>query len=132
MKRRSILIRAANWQSFFLYQFRCSWNRNLGYNFQTLFARKRVLAHPYFFMKINHFDIVFDMTWEEWRLFQSLRSGFSKGFVFSQDQVSGLGPGFRTMSIVLFVFCLFHNADQITEPKQLNRSKATSPFFRRG
>ena len=31
--------------------------------------------------------------------------------------------------IVLFVLCLFHNADQISESKQLNRSKATSHFF---
>ena len=32
----------------FLYQFRHFQNRNLGCNFQTLFARKRGLAHPYF------------------------------------------------------------------------------------
>ena len=33
----------------FLYQFRRFQNRNLGCNFQTLFARKRGLATPYFF-----------------------------------------------------------------------------------
>ena len=32
----------------FLYQFRCFQNRNLGCNCQTLFARKRGLANPYF------------------------------------------------------------------------------------
>ena len=32
----------------FLFQFRRFQNRNLGFNFQTLFARKRGLAHPYF------------------------------------------------------------------------------------
>ena len=32
----------------FLYQFHCFQNRNLGCNFQKLFARKRGLAHPYF------------------------------------------------------------------------------------
>ena len=34
------------------------------------------------------------------------------------------------MPIVLFVLCLFHKADQISESKYLNRSKANSHFFR--
>ena len=42
-----------------LYQSRRFQNRNLGCNFQTLFSRKRGLENPTFYMKINHFDIVF-------------------------------------------------------------------------
>ena len=33
------------------------------------------------------------------------------------------------MPIVLFVLCLFHKANEISESKQLNRSKATSHFL---
>ena len=48
MQKRSMLTRAANWQLSFLYQIRRFQNRNLGCNFQTLLARKRGLAHPFF------------------------------------------------------------------------------------
>ena len=43
---------------FFFYQFRCFQKRNLGCNFQTLFARKRGLAHPNFLYEnelLRHF-----------------------------------------------------------------------------
>ena len=33
------------------------------------------------------------------------------------------------MLIVSFVLCLYYKANQISESKQLNRSKATSHFF---
>ena len=46
-----MLIKAANWQLSFLYQIRCFQNRNLGYNFQTLLARKRGFAHLLFLCK---------------------------------------------------------------------------------
>ena len=48
MQKRSMLISAGNWQSSFLYQCRCFQSRSLGCNFQTLFARKRGVAHPVF------------------------------------------------------------------------------------
>ena len=48
MQKRSMLISAGNWQSPFLYQFRCFQSRSLGCNFQMLFARKRGIAHPSF------------------------------------------------------------------------------------
>ena len=43
----------------FIIPFRCFQNRNFGCNFQTLFAGKRGLAHPYF---LYENDIVFHMT----------------------------------------------------------------------
>ena len=49
----------------FLIPFRCFQNRNLGCNFQTLFARKRGLSHPYFLYEnesLRHCHIVFHMT----------------------------------------------------------------------
>ena len=48
MQKRSMLTRAANWQLSFLYQIRRFQNRYLGCNFQTLLARKRGLADPFF------------------------------------------------------------------------------------
>ena len=42
-----MLISVTNWQLSFLYQLRRFQNRNFWYTFQTLFARKWVLAHPY-------------------------------------------------------------------------------------
>ena len=48
MEKRFILIRAANWQLSFLYQFHRFQNVNLWYFFQTFFARKRGLGHSYF------------------------------------------------------------------------------------
>ena len=66
----------------FLNQFRSFQNRNLGCNFQTLLHENEALHTPTFYMEINHLDIVFHITWEEWQRFYSLRSGFSKGFVF--------------------------------------------------
>ena len=50
MSKRSMQIGDANWQSSFLYQFRCFQNRNLGSNFQTLFARKRPLLFTWKWM----------------------------------------------------------------------------------
>ena len=48
MRKRSILIRAINWQLLFLYQLRHFQNRNLWYTFHMLFKRKRGLAHTWF------------------------------------------------------------------------------------
>ena len=47
MLRRPILIRAVNWQSLFLYQFRYFQKKKLGSTFQTLFTQKRGLPYPY-------------------------------------------------------------------------------------
>ena len=43
-----MLIRAINWQLWYLYQLCHFQNRNLGYTFQTLFEGKRRFAHNYF------------------------------------------------------------------------------------
>ena len=48
MPKGLMLIRVNNWQLLFLYQLRHFPNRNLWYTFQTLFALKRGLVHPYF------------------------------------------------------------------------------------
>ena len=48
MRKRALLIRATDWPLSFLYQLRRFQNRNLWYNFQTLFERKRGLPHLYF------------------------------------------------------------------------------------
>ena len=54
---RFMLIRAAKWRLSFLYQFRRFQKRNLGCNFQTLFARKHVLAHSYILYSILSYFI---------------------------------------------------------------------------
>ena len=48
MRKRPMLIRAANWQLPFLNQRHRFQNRNLWYTFQMLFKQKRVLTHYYF------------------------------------------------------------------------------------
>ena len=75
----------------FLYQFRRFQNRNLGAILKRFFHENVVLQTPTFYMKMNYFDIVFYITWEEWQRFQSLRSSFSKTSVLS----SGPGPVFK-------------------------------------
>ena len=57
------------------------------------------------------------------------RDPFFRGSIFSQVQGPGPGSVFRTIPIVLFVLCFFHKADQISESKHLNRSKANSHFL---
>ena len=42
-----------SWQLLFLYQFRCFQNRNLCYDFQTLFTQKRSLASRLYFLREN-------------------------------------------------------------------------------
>ena len=53
----------------------CLQNINLWYTFETLLAQKRGLGHSYFYMKINHFNTVFYMTWD-------MSSVFSDGYIF--------------------------------------------------
>ena len=48
MLKRLIQLRATNWQLPLSYQIHRFQNRNLWYTFQTLFAQRRGLAHPYF------------------------------------------------------------------------------------
>ena len=57
------------------------------------------------------------------------RGPFFRGSIFSQVQSTGSGSVFRTMPFVLFVLCLFHKADQISESNHLNRSKDNSHFL---
>lgn len=51
-----MLTRATNWSLPFLYQLPRFKNRNLWYTFQTLFAQKRDLAHPYVLYKNKSFQ----------------------------------------------------------------------------
>ena len=103
---------AANWQSSFLYHFAACKKKNLGCNFLTLFAWKWNLIHPYFifYVKINHFDIAFHMTWEG-RVYVCSSSGlvfprepYFRESAFSHAQDPGLEPVFETMPIFLFCF----------------------------
>ena len=60
--------------------------------------------------------------------FVVLEVWFFQGIRFF-SQVQGPGSVFRTMPIALFVLCLFHKADQISESKHLNRSKDNPHFL---
>ena len=77
MRKRSMLIRARNWQLLFLYQLCCFQNGNLLYTFQTLFARKRGLARPYFVYENEslQLSVPYDIN-------SFIRSGFSNWSVF--------------------------------------------------
>ena len=59
MRKRLMLIRAANWELSFLYQFRRFQNVNLWCFFQKLFARKRGLVYLTFYMQMNDCKISF-------------------------------------------------------------------------
>ena len=48
-----------------------------------------------FYIKMNHFNIVFHMTWDKWQHFKALRSCFSSGSAFYQVQ----DPGFSRCRI---------------------------------
>ena len=54
MRKRSMLIRADNWQLSFLYQLRRFQKRGFPYTFQTLFAQKQRLVYPYLKMDPLH------------------------------------------------------------------------------
>ena len=125
MRKRSMLIRAANWQSSFSYQYRYFQNRNLGCNFQTLFVQKRSLAHPYLLYENESFRHCLSYYLRRMATFLVLEVRFFEGSVFRGSvfsQVRDPDPGlvFRMMPIVLFALFLFHKADQISESKQLN------------
>lgn len=49
----------------------CFHNRHLWYLLKKFFARKRSLAHSYFFSEKSHFNIVFHLTSGKWRRFYS-------------------------------------------------------------
>ena len=79
--------------------------------FPMLFGLKRGLLHPTFYKKMNHFLIVFHMTWDKWQRFNALRSGFWNGSVFRESafsQVQSLLPG------PVFRQCLFNTAKSMT------------------
>ena len=88
-----MLIRATDWQLMFLYQLRRFRNMSFWYFFQTFFHENKALHTANFLIKMNHFNIVFHMTWGKWQRFQFLRSSFSnvsvsqEGCFFSQVQV---------------------------------------------
>ena len=52
-----------------------------------LFAQKQGLAHPYFYIEMNHFNIVFHMTGDKWQRFYALKYGFQRGSLFLRPKV---------------------------------------------
>ena len=87
----------------FLYQFRRFQNRNLGCNFQTLFARKRGLAHPYFLYENESLRHCLSYYLGRMATFLVLEVRFSKGSIFPQVQGPGPGPVFRRCPKVIAV-----------------------------
>ena len=69
MQKRSMQIRDVNWQS--------SWQSNFavfkieikGAIFKRYLHENKALHTPTIYMKMNHFDIVFHTTVEEWQRF---------------------------------------------------------------
>ena len=56
MRKRSMLIRADNWQLSLLCQLRRFQKRGFPYTFQTLFAQKQRFVYPYFLHKNGSFQ----------------------------------------------------------------------------
>ena len=109
MRKSSMLIMAANWQSSFLYQFRCFQKKNLGCNFQTLFAQKRGLAHPYFLYENESLRHCLSYYLRRMATFLVLEVRLFQGILFLgvrffQVQGPGPGPVFRIRRSVCFVF----------------------------
>ena len=81
----------------FLYQFRRFQNRNLGCNFQTLFARKRGLAHPYFLYENESLRHCLSYYLRRMATFLVLEVRFFQGVHSSSGPGSRSGSGFQTM-----------------------------------
>ena len=94
MQKRSMLTRAANWQLSFLYQIRRFQNRNLGCNFQTLLARKRGLAHPFFLYENEPSRYYLSYYLRRMATFLILEVRFFQGARFSSGPGSRSGSGF--------------------------------------
>lgn len=94
MEKRFILIRAANWQLLFLYQFHRFQNLNLWYFFQTFFARKRGLGHPYFLYANKSLQHFISHAMRQMATILGLEIRF-----FSQVQSLNHGPFFRRCQI---------------------------------
>ena len=117
MRKRSMVIRDANCESSFLYQFRCFQNRNLGCNAQMLFTRKRGIAYYYFLYenqslrhclsyylrRMTTFFVI------EVRFFEGVRF---LGVCFFSGPGSGSVSGFETMHKTMSSFRNFKNRVQ--------------------
>ena len=57
-------------------------NLNLWYTFQLYLNENEAMHTPTFYMKMNHFNIVFHKKRDKWQRFKDLRSGFSNWSVF--------------------------------------------------
>ena len=53
-----------------------------GIFFRRYLHKNEALHIPTFYIKMNHFNIVFHLTWNKWQRFKSLRSSFSNGSPF--------------------------------------------------
>ena len=69
-------------------------NRNFGWNFQTLFARKRGLAHPYFSYENESLRHCFSYDLRRMATFVVLEFWFFQGVRFFSGPGSGSGSGF--------------------------------------
>ena len=93
-------------------------------------TKTKPLHTPTFYTKMNHFNIVFHMTWDKWQRFRALRSGFPKwsvfrGFVFSQVQ----GSEFFCWYITYWIsFCesIFSRVKMICKAERHNLGKIQS------
>ena len=99
MGKRFILISPTNWQLPFLYQLRFCTIFKIeicGGLFKRYLHENDALHTLSFYMKMNHFNIVFHMTWDEWQYFRSWGQVFWTGPVFGGvffSQVQGPDPG---------------------------------------
>ena len=89
-----MLTRAANWQLSFLYQIRRFQNKNLGCNFQTLLARKRGIAHPFFLYENEPSRYYLSYYLRRMATFLILEVRFFQGARFSSGPGSRSGSGF--------------------------------------
>ena len=98
MQKHSKLIRAANWKLSFLYQICRFQNRNLWCNFQTLLARKRGLAHPFFLYGNESLRHYLWYYLKRMATFLILEVRFFQGARFFSGPGSRSGSGFSMMS----------------------------------
>ena len=107
-----MLITAANWQSFLLYQFLCFQNRNLGCIYLTLFARKRGLAHLYFLYENESLRHCLSYYFRRMTTFLVLEVRFFQGVRFLR------GP-FFVFLLFDFVFTLYRSSHQRCSVKKV-------------
>ena len=136
MQKRSMLIRAANWQSPYLYDFAVFKIEILDAIFKGYLHENEALHTPTFYIKMNHFGIIYSYDLRRMATYVFLEVWFFQvvrftGVRFFSDPGLGSGSDFQN-DAHRFYLCLFHKTAQISESKHFNRSKASSYFFRGG